>query len=137
MGKKSAVKGGIFGVVVGAIAGVLFAPKSGKKTRDDIKKTAAKVNKEAEKKLKEVHAELKEKAEEAKKLADEYSGKAKEEYEDLAKRAEFAKTKVSELIAAVRDFEADDSEVDEAVNEGKKVVGDIKKKSSAKKSAKK
>ncbi len=125
MAKKSVVKGGIIGVVLGAIGGILFAPKSGKETRQDIKDAALKANKEAEAKLKKLHTELGDKADEAKKMAEEYKGKAKTELNELGQRAEFAKQKVSELISAVREFEAEESEVEKILKEGKKVVADI------------
>jgi gas vesicle protein len=133
MAKKSIVKGGLIGVIIGAVGGILFAPKSGKETRKDIKDAAVKANREAEKKLKDLHTELNEKADEAKKMATEFSGKAKEEVEDLAKRAEFAREKIGELITAVREFEADESEVDKAVKDGKEVVKKIKQSKTKKK----
>ena len=134
MAKKSVVKGGVIGVLIGAIGGILFAPKSGKETRKDIKEAAHKANSEAEAKLKQLHGELMEKVAEAKQMAAEYTGKAKDEIEDLQKRAEFTKQQVSELISSVREFEADDSEVDKALSEGKSLVEKITK---AKKPAKK
>ncbi len=44
----SFLKGTLIGVALGAIAGVLFAPKSGKETREDIKKAAVNVKNKAE-----------------------------------------------------------------------------------------
>jgi len=123
--KKSLVKGGVLGVIVGVVGGILFAPKSGKETREDIKEAATKANHEAEAKLKELHQELKEKADEAKVMADQYTGKAKEELEGLSKRAEFTKQKISELISAVREFEAEEAEVNKALEDGKSVVKKI------------
>lgn len=49
------------GVIAGAIAGILFAPKSGKETREDIKETLTRVKDDITVKL----AELKEVTEEA------------------------------------------------------------------------
>lgn len=46
--KGSFLKGTLLGVLVGGLAGVLFAPKSGKETREDIKKAATDVAKKAE-----------------------------------------------------------------------------------------
>ncbi|MCL2173698.1 YtxH domain-containing protein [Candidatus Saccharibacteria bacterium] len=43
--------GAIFGGAVGAIAGLLSAPKSGKETREDIKKKAGEVKKTADEKV--------------------------------------------------------------------------------------
>jgi len=39
---------GLFGTLVGAIGGLLFAPQSGKKTREEIKKMLLKLDKEVE-----------------------------------------------------------------------------------------
>lgn len=127
MSKKNILKTGVIGVVLGVIGGILFAPKSGKETRDDIKDAAAKANREAEKKLKELHAELKEKSEEAKELAVKLTGQAKEELEDLGRRAEFTRDRVGELITSVREYEADDKEVDKTIKDGESVVDKIKK----------
>lgn len=44
----SFLKGTLLGVLVGGIAGILFAPKSGKETREDIKKAATDVAQKAE-----------------------------------------------------------------------------------------
>jgi gas vesicle protein len=44
----SFLKGTLLGVLVGGLAGILFAPKSGKETREDIKKAATDVAKKAE-----------------------------------------------------------------------------------------
>lgn len=137
MAKKSGIKGGIFGVLIGVIGGILFAPKSGKETRKDLKEAAIKANMDAEKRLKQLHSDLKEKSNEAKDKAEELTGKAKEEMSDLAKKAEFAKGKVSELITAVREFEADDKEVEKVITDGKnvieKIVNSAKEKTSSKK----
>lgn len=49
MGKGGTfLKGALVGVLAGATAGVLLAPKSGKETREDIKKAAAKLSKDAQ-----------------------------------------------------------------------------------------
>ena len=138
MGKKtSAAKTGIFAAIIGAIAGILFAPKSGKETRKDLKDAAIKANREAEKKLKNLHAELKEKSDEASVELDKLKGKTREELADLAKRAEFAREKASELIAAVRDFEADDDEVEKAIKDGKDIVKQLDAKITPKKTVSK
>lgn len=49
------------GALFGAIAGLLFAPKSGKELREDIKKLSEEIIAEAEEKLKEVEVLTKEK----------------------------------------------------------------------------
>jgi gas vesicle protein len=57
IGSKFAI-GTILGVVAGAIAGVLFAPKSGKETREDIKDETKKLAHSAEAELKKLEGEI-------------------------------------------------------------------------------
>lgn len=137
--KESLAKGGVLGVLVGAIAGLLLAPKSGKETRKDIKDAAIKANKEAEKKLKELHTELNGVSKTAVAKAETLKGKAQAELSELGKRADFTKDKVGELISSVREFEADEDDIDQAMDEGKKVIKEIvaKTKPAAKKAVKK
>lgn len=122
MSKKSLLKTGIIGVLFGAIAGVLFAPKSGKETRQDIKDAAIKANKEAEKKLKELHSELKEKAALLKDKATTLKGRAKQESDELRSRADDVRGQVSKLISSVREFEADDKDVEKLIDDAKVVL---------------
>lgn len=51
MSKKNLLKGIIFGLAVGGIAGILLAPKSGKQTRQDLKRAYKMTSKEIAKKL--------------------------------------------------------------------------------------
>ena len=59
MAKSKFAIGALFGAVVGGIAALLTAPKSGKETRADLKKKADEVKKTTEEKV----SEVKEKAE--------------------------------------------------------------------------
>ncbi len=56
---NSFLKGLAFGALVGAVTGILFAPKSGKDTREDIQKLAKDLKGKAE----DVYSEAKEKLE--------------------------------------------------------------------------
>jgi gas vesicle protein len=59
-GKGKVAKGFFLGAIGGAIAGLLFAPKSGKETRDDIKKGARKVEQTGRKAVKEARQGVRE-----------------------------------------------------------------------------
>jgi gas vesicle protein len=79
MSKGKFALGAVFGALVGGIAALLTAPKSGKETRDDLKKKADEVKKATEKK-----------ADEAKKKAEEVKGDLEAQAKDLRDRAESA-----------------------------------------------
>jgi len=87
MSKKGKAKWGIIGVIGGAIAGVLFAPKSGKETRKDIKDGATKAKDEIGKKASHAKEEV------GKKVTS-----AKEGAEDLADKASRAAKKGAEAV---------------------------------------
>lgn len=61
-------KGLALGAVVGAVAGVLYAPKSGKETREDIKNKSIEVKDNATKLYADARASLERKVTEIKKL---------------------------------------------------------------------
>ena len=81
--KSSVARWGVVGAIAGAIAGLLFAPKSGKETRADIKEGTVKAKKEAEKQYGKAKTEATKKVKEAKSTAKKYSLKTKR----AAKRA--------------------------------------------------
>jgi len=79
MSKGKFALGAFFGVIVGGIAALLTAPKSGKETREELKKKAAEAQKTAEEKTGEV-----------KKKAEEVKGDLEVQAKDLRDRAESA-----------------------------------------------
>lgn len=83
MVKRDGAKWGIIGVILGALAGLLFAPKAGKETRQDIKQGAKKAKIEAEKKLSQAKAEAAKRTNQAKSTAKTYAVKTRR----AAKRA--------------------------------------------------
>ncbi|HEX9653361.1 MAG TPA: YtxH domain-containing protein, partial [bacterium] len=70
-------KGFLFGGVVGAVLALLYAPKSGKETRDEIRKRSLELRDDAEAKL-----EL------AKQQAETYLDEAKKKLDELRKEVE-------------------------------------------------
>lgn len=83
MAKKSPVKWGVVGALVGAVAALLMAPKSGKETRQDIKEGANKAKDEADKRYNQAKDEVNKRSRQVQKTAKTYSTKTKR----AAKRA--------------------------------------------------
>jgi gas vesicle protein len=79
-------KGLLIGSAVGALAGILFAPKSGKELRSDIKNKGNKIIKDGQElyadastKAKEIFVEVRDKAKELKKEAEDAGEKMSDE----------------------------------------------------------
>ena len=88
---KGLLKGTIVGVIVGGIAALLLAPKSGKETQDDIKLRAKKMAKDSNIRMVEVQAELDGRIDNLKVAARNLRGDAYEESQRLITRAEVIK----------------------------------------------
>ncbi len=114
--------------VVGYVAGILTAPKSGKETREDIKETANRVVTEVEKDLKKVHAELNVVIDDTKELLSGKSTKAKADLQAAYDLAKEKQAKVKELLSALRDGGASDNpELKKALKEAKSALDHLKK----------
>lgn len=75
----------IVGGIAGGVLGVLFAPKSGKETRDDISEAAAEIKKEAQKFTKDAKARVDGFVEESKEVIAKLSTKDKDKAKDKGK----------------------------------------------------
>ncbi len=119
MSKQKLGLGIVIGSVVGVIAGLLTAPKSGKETREDIKKRAQEVKGSLERKLKDAHKELGTLSEELKEKAKTVQGKAKEELNELAKKADELKERTKAAITSIKsgDDEDDEATLDQLVKD--------------------
>ena len=88
-------RGLLIGVALGALAGIFFAPKSGKELRSDIKEKGSEVLKDAKNiytdantKAKEIIEEAKHRAEELKKEADRYLSESRQKAKEFWAHAE-------------------------------------------------
>ncbi|OHD68544.1 MAG: hypothetical protein A2W19_12180 [Spirochaetes bacterium RBG_16_49_21] len=72
----------ITGAAIGAIFGVLFAPKSGKEMREELREFAEKLAEEAKKEYGEASSKAKDLGSRAKRLADEARGRGHKGGED-------------------------------------------------------
>ncbi len=116
--KKIAI-GSTVAATAGYIAGILTAPKSGKKTRADIRHAANESLAQAEKDLKKLHTDLGKVLDEAKIKGDKLGAKAKNELGDLAAKAQDTKEKVREIISAIHEGDAEDIDLKKAVKEAR------------------
>jgi gas vesicle protein len=107
--------GSTVAAAAGYIAGVLTAPNSGKKTRDDIRSAAERSRSEAEKDLKRLHTELDKAIKDAKANSTKLSAKAKQERDELVDRAKDTKEKAREVLSAIHEGDADDQDLKKAV----------------------
>jgi gas vesicle protein len=124
---KRLALGTVIAGAAGYVAGILTAPKSGKETRKDIKDTADKTISAAEEQLKNAHTELNELITEAKKRGRDLQGRSKSQLDDATDKAGKVKEKLRELISAVREGEAEDKELQRAMNDAAKAVAHLKK----------
>jgi gas vesicle protein len=128
--KKRTTKAAIstlIGVGIGYAAGVLTAPKSGKETRKSIQKSAIGVKKDAEKGLKNAHSELSKLIATSKKKSEKLGAKTKKELIGAINKAQKAKDKSREILSAVHEGEAEDADLQKALEEAKKSLANLKK----------
>lgn len=112
-----------FGIILGAIAGViagfLTAPKSGKETREDIKKKAHEVKGSAERRLKDAHKELGKLIDDTTAKAEKLKGQARDELKDLTSKAEDLKAQIKSAITSIKsgDDDNDDATIDQLLKD--------------------
>jgi gas vesicle protein len=123
--KKLIVAAGL-AALAGYLTGLLTAPKSGKDTREDIKKAAKSGVTEAEKQLKHLVAELGGLLDEAKKRGNGLSDQARKELEELSDKAHLAREKAREVISAVHEGDAADTDLKAAVVQAQSALNHLR-----------
>jgi gas vesicle protein len=123
--KKFAIFAGL-AALVGYLAGILTAPKSGKETREDIKNAAQKGVSEAEKQLKKTLAELSDRMDELKKQGEKLGDRAAKEINILVERGKIARDKAREVLSAIHEGDADDEDLKEAVTQATEALDHLK-----------
>jgi gas vesicle protein len=123
--KRVAIGSAIAGLL-GYVAGVLTAPKSGKETRKDIQNASAKSVAAAEKELKKLHTELDGIIKQAKSRGSKLSTKAKQELDALVIKAKDAKEKTREVLSAIHEGGADNKELDKAIKDANDSIEHLK-----------
>jgi gas vesicle protein len=89
--KKTFVKGTLLGALIGAVGGILLAPKSGKETQDDIKRKVKGTYQELVGNLQTLSDDVTGKVDTLKAAAKDLKGEAREESTELIRRAEVLK----------------------------------------------
>jgi gas vesicle protein len=113
--KKGLAIGAAIGAVFGVIGGILFAPKSGKETRSDIKHAAVTA---ADK----VHAEADELLEKAKSLTGKASDTAKKHVGEVKHTAD----NLREVVKSFKAGKASDKDLDSAIKKAKDATASLK-----------
>lgn len=119
MRKKIAAASGLLLVGAGYLAGILTAPKSGKETRKDLSTAANKARIDAEKKLKKIHSELQVLIKDAETRRKTLKAKSKKELDEAITKAKVAKEKAREILSAIHHGDADDPNLQAALDEVK------------------
>ncbi len=129
MGKnsKNFAIGAVIAAVVGYVAGILTAPKSGKETRKDIQDKAVKTKAQAEKQLKKLHSELNDLVDKGKEKSIELKSTAAKEFEKAMDKAQGAKDKARNILSAVHEGDADDKELQAAIEDVNSAIDNLKK----------
>jgi gas vesicle protein len=123
MAKKSGfMKGAVLGGLVGSLAGLLFAPKSGKETQEDLKRKARTMKSDIDTTLTEMQRDLVGRIDDLKDVAKELGGEAREESQGLITRAELLK---KDLSSSASNLTKASGEVrDSAIGDAKRLLDD-------------
>lgn len=114
------LKGTIIGALVGSVAALLLAPKSGKETQEDIKRKARIVKDDIGKMLDDLQTDLSSKIDNYKEVAKDLRGEARIESEELVSRAEVLK---SDLSSSASNLSRVGTKVkDSAVTDAKRLI---------------
>lgn len=115
---KGFLKGALVGGIVAGVSALLFAPKSGKETRQDIKKAAKTASDRVQAELTHGQQELQAKLGNVKAMAKDLKGEAAEDAKVLIKKAEalrddmkVAASNIGDAAADMRDEVSDNAKV--------------------------
>lgn len=124
--KRKIAVGTVFVAAAGYVAGLLTAPKSGRETRNDIRNAALKAKTETERKLKVAHSELTEALQQATDIAQKSKDKASDELKKAIDRASKIRTKTKMILSAIHEGEAEDRDLNIALQEVKEAIKHLK-----------
>ena len=94
MNNRNFWKGTFIGALVGSVAGLLLAPKSGKETQADLKQAARGVVGDLDRRANDVWKDLTGRIDDLKEAAQDLTGEARQESQELIARAELLKSEL-------------------------------------------
>lgn len=112
---------------IGYAAGVLTAPKSGRETRKDLQRAAIRAKREAEENFKSLHAELSKLIATAKRHGKSMTSAKKEEFDQAVNKAQKAKSKVGEILSSIHEGDAEDKDLQKAIEEVNAAIKHLRK----------
>ena len=125
--KKGIAIGAAIGAVAGVVTGILFAPKSGKETRHDIKEGTTKAVDILLAEAKKLQLELKKLIEKVESTAGDTGKKLSVKAAELTEQAKSAKSHVEEIAVSVKAGKAEDKDLDLAIQKAKAARDSLKK----------
>jgi gas vesicle protein len=120
--KRNFWKGTLVGVVLGAAAGILLAPKSGKETQEDIKRKVKGTYHDIQQRLEAMSEEMSGRVESLREAAKDLKGEAREESQELIRRADILKQDLR--VSATNMAKSGAQTKDVAVKEVKQLLGE-------------
>lgn len=124
---KGVAAGVAIGAVVGVITGILFAPKSGKETRKDIKDGVSRAAEKFEKQARLLQAELSDLIRKVETQFKDKKGAVNDKAKELIEQAKKAQTQLRVLAKSVKAGEADDKDLDKAIKKAQEAKDSLAK----------
>lgn len=113
------VAGAILAAGAGYLAGILTAPKSGKETRQDLASGASDAKAKANKQLNKLQNDLNDLIKKADEQKEKVTSKASKEYTEALEQAKIARGKARLLISAVKNDDVEDPHLQAVMSEVK------------------
>jgi gas vesicle protein len=111
--------------MVGYLAGILTAPKSGEESRDDLKQKTEEVKNDAEYQLSELNNELRQLIKDAKVKTLALNSSARTEFNEAVVRAKDAQNKTTQVLKAAKAGEAEDPDLNKAVKQARQAAKNL------------
>jgi len=116
---KGLAIGAAVGAVAGVVTGILFAPKSGKETRQDIKDTSKKVIEKLLSEAHKLHDELSDLIKKVELKAKDAGSTVADKAKVVIDQAKHTQESLSELAKSIKKGEANDKDLNKAIQKAK------------------